>query len=251
MSRSRFAGPGNAATGRFESAPPGRLLPDHSDYEAGRPRSGLIRVLAGAGIYVLMLLLGVVAKLGPVARLDLKADQHIAAHDRTAALTTVAKTVSVIGEPATFGTALMIVIPVILLVVRRRLDAAKAFCMIAAAFALGEIGKMLINEHRPPVSLRAMATDTSPSFPSGHATATAIVAVALVVVASTFAGRVTALVLGGLYAVAVAASRVYLGDHYPLDVVGGMLCALAAGFVVTGLFALPFVQPYLRRFRIG
>ena len=53
--------------------------------------------------------------------------------------------------------------------------------------------------------------------------------------------------LGVLYAVAVAASRVYLADHYPLDVLGGMLCALAAAFAVTGLAALPAVQPWLRR----
>jgi membrane-associated phospholipid phosphatase len=40
---------------------------------------------------------------------------------------------------------------------------------------------------------------------------------------------------------------VYLGDHYPLDVLGGMLCALAAALVVSGLAALPVIQPYLRR----
>ncbi len=43
------------------------------------------------------------------------------------------------------------------------------------------------------------------------------------------AWRYAAVVLGGLYAVAVAGSRVHLGDHYLLDMLGGMLCALAAG----------------------
>jgi hypothetical protein len=57
----------------------------------------------------------------------------------------------------------------------------------------------------------------------------------------TLTWRAAALLLGGLYAVAVAASRVYPGDHYPVDVLGGMLCALAAAFIVTGLTALPSV----------
>ena len=42
----------------------------------------------------------------------------------------------------------------------------------------------------------------------------------------------------------------YPGDHYLLDVLGGMLCALAADFVVTGLPPLPVLQPYLRRLRL-
>jgi membrane-associated phospholipid phosphatase len=69
----------------------------------------------------------------------------------------------------------------------------------------------------------------------------------VILIATTVAGRRAAIVLGILYAVAVAASRVYLADHYPPDVLGGMLCALAAGFIVTGLAALPALQPHLRR----
>ena len=69
----------------------------------------------------------------------------------------------------------------------------------------------------------------------------------MIVIATTSAGRRAAIVAGILYAAAVAASRVYLADHYPMDVLGGILCALAAGFIVTGLAALPALQPHLQR----
>ena len=242
MSRPRSASPGTQAAGPDSPLPPGEA-PDDT---AAPSRAGVGRLLAGAALCVLVLLVGELAKAGPVARLDLRADEHLARH-RTGALTALAKLATDIGAPETVGVGLMILVPVILVLMRRRLDAAKVFCMFAGAFALAEVGKKLIAEHRPPAALQLVAPDSGASFPSGHATTAAVLAVALIVIAVTFAGRTTALMLGGLYAVAVAASRVYLGDHYPLDVLGGMLCALAAAFIVTGLAALHALQPFLRR----
>jgi membrane-associated phospholipid phosphatase len=210
-------------------------------------RPGLAGLLTGAALAVCVLILGAIAKMRPVAAFDLRVDEHIAAHDRTGALTALAKVFTDIATPETVGVGLMIVVPLILVLARRRADAVKVLCMFGGAFALAELGKKLIGEHRPPVSLQAMAADASPSYPSGHATTAAVLAVALTVIAAAAAWRYAAIVLGGLYAVAVAGSRVYLGDHYPLDVAGGILCALAAGFVVAGLAALPAVQSRLRR----
>ena len=235
--------PAYRTPGEETRVPPGSGTP-------GRHR-GLGRVLIGLGLCVLVLLLGELAKAGPVARWDLRADEHIAARDRSAALTALAKLASDIGTPETVGIGLLILVPLGLLLMRRRLDAVKVFCMVAGAFALAEVGKKLIAEHRPPASLQLVAADSGASFPSGHAATAAVLAVALVVIAATFALRTAALVLGGLYVLAVAASRVYLGDHYPLDVLGGVLCALAAAFVVTGLAALPVLQPWLRRLEPG
>lgn len=247
MSRSRSVSPGNQEAQPHQGQPRGG---EHRAPRAGgRPGTG--RLATGIALCVVVLVFGELAKTGALARWDLGVDRHIAAYDRTSTLTSLAKFATDLAIPETVGVGLMIVVPVILFLMRRRLDALKVFCMFGGAYALAEVGKIIVSEHRPPAALQVVAADTSGSFPSGHATAAATLAVALVVVAVTLAGRLTALVLGGLYAVAVAWSRFYLGDHYPLDVLGSVLCALAAAFVVTGLAALPALQPYLRRLEVA
>ncbi len=60
------------------------------------------------------------------------------------------------------------------------------------------------------------------SFPSGH-TATAFT---LFLVTVYFFPKKPILVFGALYAMACGYSRVYLGQHFPLDVAGGIIVAL-------------------------
>ena len=212
---------------------------------AAVPAAAKLALTTGVAAVLATFLLGLVAKAGPVARLDLRADEHIA-HDRAGALTTAAKAISVIATPEVFGPAVLIVLPLILLALRRKPAALMAFCTVGGALALAEVAKKLISESRPPAALQAMAADSGASYPSGHTAAAAVLAVALVIVVTGAGWRLAALVLAGGFAAAVAVSRVYLGDHYPLDVIGSVLCALAAGFVVAGLAALPAVRRRLR-----
>ena len=110
----RYARPPTAAAPEGEGLVPG---------SAWTPWPGLARLLAGVALSVLVLLLGLLAKTGQVSSLD----QHIAAHDRTSALTMLARAISTIATPETVGAGLMILVPVILVVARRRLDALKVF----------------------------------------------------------------------------------------------------------------------------
>jgi undecaprenyl-diphosphatase len=98
--------------------------------------------------------------------------------------------------------------------------------MLGTACANG-ILKNLFARTRPEVLLEPLHTY---SFPSGHSSATFALCLTLGVLAGRGQPprlRLTWLLLGSLPAVAVAGSRIYLGAHWPTDIVAG---ALLAGF---------------------
>jgi membrane-associated phospholipid phosphatase len=83
-----------------------------------------------------------------------------------------------------------------------------------------------------PVELPAGAHVAAQSWPSGHATAAAALALCLVVVAPSRL-RPPAAVLGGGLALGVACSVLVLGWHLPSDAIGGFL--VAATWTLAGL----------------
>lgn len=112
-----------------------------------------------------------------------------------------------------------------------------------AALAAGQLVRYglvrALDRPRPPEGDRVIDTH-GPSLPSGHTSTSAMVAVGLAVALLPYCHRAAtrALAVAGpaAWAVAVGASRVYLGVHWPTDVLGGWLFATA----VTAL-GLPLV----------
>jgi undecaprenyl-diphosphatase len=126
--------------------------------------------------------------------------------------------------------ASMALVGTMVLVLLRRYRASLLFPMIAcAAWGLSDGTKILVQRHRPRWS--TLHQWENYSFPSGHTLgATAVYGMFAVLMARRARRRsVSWLCLAGAGAVslAVGVSRVCLGVHFPLDVVGGWLGGLA------------------------
>ncbi|MYT74954.1 MULTISPECIES: phosphatase PAP2 family protein [unclassified Streptomyces] len=122
----------------------------------------------------------------------------------------------------------------------RRQDAPHALRALAApvltviAFAGSTLLKQGVHELRPCQSLHVVTLEACPapgdwSFPSNHATLAAAAAVALWFVSARLGA------VASVAALLMAASRVWVGAHYPHDVVAG----LAVGAVIALALALP------------
>jgi membrane-associated phospholipid phosphatase len=177
--------------------------------------------------------------VGPV---DLNAVRDLAAQ-RSAALTEGARVVTWAGS-AFLLVPLALIACLALGRVGLRREALAVALSLGGAMLISTWVKLLVSRPRPPVEhLQAV---TGLSFPSGHATQASAFWFSLVLTlpaaqAPSNATRVAA-GLALLIVLAVAASRVYLGVHYPSDVVAGMLLGTGWAAYVSRCFREPKVQ---------
>jgi undecaprenyl-diphosphatase len=102
---------------------------------------------------------------------------------------------------------------------------------VALALTGGAVGALMATVQRPfpphPVCVTSGAETVATSFPSGHAAAATVFALA------AYQSEVLPTKTVGALAVTVALSRVYLGTHYATDTVAGVLIG-ALAFAVAG-----------------
>jgi undecaprenyl-diphosphatase len=120
-----------------------------------------------------------------------------------------------------------IVLALVLALVRRSvwpflLTAAAVY----AAELIADLLKLVVGEKRPTGTHPLVAVPHSNSFPSGH-TATAFAGATML---SYFVPRAAPALY--LLAAAIGYSRLYLGVHYPLDVLGGAVIGVATALLL-------------------
>jgi len=141
--------------------------------------------------------------------------------------------------------ALLAAVLAVLLWRRRRRQAAFVLAATLLALAAGGLAKVAFHRQRqevfPGVHDFSFLTGSgsSWSFPSGHTTAFTGLVAALIVVLWPTRWRRPAIIAGLLVCAGVGVTRVYLGAHYPTDVIAGWALALAA----VGAARLAFGRP--------
>lgn len=209
-------------------------------------RFGVRGVFAAAALALVVVpfsltVLLVESRWAPLLRVDLGASDRL--HGYAVAHAGFVRAMQVISDSGSTPAWLVVLTPVVVWLIWRRLFRLALFVVIVTA------GSSLLNVvvksavHRPRgVMTDPVAGATGLSFPSAHAQAAVVgYAVLLLVLLPILQGvwRRIAATFAVLMVVAIGFSRIALGVHYVSDVVGGLLlgaawvAAMAAAFNVT------------------
>lgn len=129
-----------------------------------------------------------------------------------------------------------IALTLVLLALRRWREATFAGASFAGSALLNLATKQFFQRERPAL-WESIAPEHTFSFPSGHAMGSATLAMVVALLCWHTRWRWPVAALAALFALTVGASRIYLGVHYPSDILGGWAAGIAW---VSGVYLVLF-----------
>ena len=138
-----------------------------------------------------------------------------------------------------YGVVPMDIVLVLVLALRRRLHEGLFAGFAIIGSALLNVGAKQLFARARPTLWESIAPESSFSFPSGHAMGSMTLAAVLVLLAWNTRWRWPVFVVASVFAALVGLSRVYLGVHYPSDILAGWTAALVW---TVGMYTLVFNQ---------
>lgn len=212
------------------------------------PPTGRRPLMLGTGLTLLAIAAAFAAIIAhnpahpPVLGLDHAWLAHIQ-QSRTAALTEVAKVLSVIGGPIG-GTIIVAILVVWFLVQRRFWTAAFLAATEASGSGASQLIKHLVLRHRPP---HPLVTADIGSFPSGHVITTLAVGLALTAVLTRPGHRARALAAVAAATIVMMWCRTYLAAHWLTDTFESLAVAGGITLVLWWAFTPALAREAARR----
>ena len=157
------------------------------------------------------------------------------------ALDTLFKAITTLGSEQGF----LLVLPLAFWCWDKRRGVRLGLLLLLSAYLNGVL-KDLLDQPRPsPARVKVLATETNSGLPSGHAQNSMVVFGYL----AAQVRRPRTWILAGLVIFGVGLSRIYLGVHFPSDVVGGWL--VGAGLLALYLWLEPELERNVRSWSWG
>lgn len=159
-------------------------------------------------------------------------------------LTTIMKFFTIIGSGMPIVIITVIIMAILYLFLGHRRELLFLFWVMIGTSLINKLLKLVFQRTRP--TLHRIAEASGYSFPSGHSVAAFALYGALAFLiwkhVPTAIGRILIIILSSLFIAIIGISRIYLGVHYPSDVIGGYLMSACCLTVSIWLY-----QRYLER----
>lgn len=148
-------------------------------------------------------------------------------------------------EPAVAGLLLILGAGIVAWTTRRVSSAVRFLVIVAVPWLGTEVIKQLVHRARPDIPSLAhplVLEAGGLSFPSGHTAFATSLVLGVVILARGSRWMPAIIGVAAITSLATAASRIYLGVHYPSDVIASIVYSLAAVALVNAVWILVTVR---------